>query len=97
MKVIIPIEFEGYHCIHCGYDLRGLSEARCPECGNTWTTQQIEATWDKPSPYLRATQYVAAIMRGRPRGAFLFWWLLLILLLTWLAAKFDINSMNRAY
>ena len=21
------------HCLHCGYDLRGLTEHRCPECG----------------------------------------------------------------
>ena len=21
-------------CVHCGYDLRGTTEARCSECGN---------------------------------------------------------------
>ena len=24
------------HCVHCGYDLRGLSENRCPECGQAF-------------------------------------------------------------
>jgi len=28
-------------CPNCGYDLRGLSEARCPECGRRYTLDQI--------------------------------------------------------
>lgn len=36
-------------CLHCGYDLRGLTEAKCPECGNPFepeilTWQQAAAT-----------------------------------------------------
>jgi hypothetical protein len=36
--------FRTYHrkkhglCITCGYDLRGLTEARCPECGSPYST-----------------------------------------------------------
>lgn len=28
-------------CPQCGYDLRGLSEARCPECGTRFTLEQL--------------------------------------------------------
>lgn len=30
-------------CLHCGYDLRGLTEARCPECGNPFEPEIL--TW----------------------------------------------------
>ena len=63
VKVVIPTDFGGYHCAHCGYDLRGLSETRCPECGHAWNTLEIEAAWDQPSPYLRAVRRLEALMR----------------------------------
>ena len=28
-------------CPLCGYDLAGLKEARCPECGSSFTLEQI--------------------------------------------------------
>jgi hypothetical protein len=28
-------------CIHCGYDLRGLTETRCPECGETFEPERL--------------------------------------------------------
>ena len=27
-------QFDDLHCQHCGYQLRGLPEERCPECGH---------------------------------------------------------------
>ena len=36
-------------CVHCGYDLRGLTESRCPECGrafdSTFLTGPIVPTY----------------------------------------------------
>lgn len=31
-------------CPACGYDLRGLSERRCPECGRAFTYAEVHAT-----------------------------------------------------
>ncbi len=28
-------------CPSCGYNLRGLREARCPECGSSFTIEQL--------------------------------------------------------
>jgi hypothetical protein len=28
-------------CPHCGYDIRGLPESRCPECGMTWSAEEM--------------------------------------------------------
>src|SRR5262245_50529812 len=27
------LTYAGLHCLHCGYDVQGLPEPRCPECG----------------------------------------------------------------
>lgn len=35
-------------CVSCGYDLRGLSSGRCPECGRSVTTAWPIAATDKP-------------------------------------------------
>ena len=31
-------------CPFCGYNLSGLREARCPECGNSFTLDQLAAS-----------------------------------------------------
>ena len=31
-------------CPVCGYNLTGLREARCPECGGTFTLDQLAAS-----------------------------------------------------
>jgi hypothetical protein len=28
-------------CLRCGYDMTGLTEARCPECGAEYTLDQL--------------------------------------------------------
>src|SRR5690554_6142568 len=33
LEIIRKHEPTPQHCHHCGYDLRGLPEPRCPECG----------------------------------------------------------------
>jgi hypothetical protein len=30
-----------FHCPHCGYDLTGLTESRCPECGGEFNWAQL--------------------------------------------------------
>lgn len=37
-------------CVHCGYDTRGLTENRCPECGKTFESVQ-SCLGDEPSPH----------------------------------------------
>lgn len=31
-------------CLACGYDLHGLSQQRCPECGRAFTFEEVHAT-----------------------------------------------------
>lgn len=35
-------------CPECGYDLHGLSECRCPECGQQYTIDQLYAAQPRP-------------------------------------------------
>lgn len=32
-------------CPKCGYDMKGLAMARCPECGTEFTLDELFATW----------------------------------------------------
>ncbi len=36
-----PIHLPG-HCVECGYNLRGLSSLRCPECGTPFDAEQTD-------------------------------------------------------
>ncbi len=36
-------------CLKCGYDLRGQTEPRCPECGTTFDERLLTPDHDKPS------------------------------------------------
>lgn len=40
------------HCLTCQYDLRNLTEHRCPECGRPFDPSD-ECTFDGVSPGLR--------------------------------------------
>lgn len=86
-----------YYCPQCGYDLRGQTVDRCPECGLHYDMQAIRdltwgAFWASYDPYLRAVQVLApagiiaiGVMivpeRGRDPGLFLALLLLGILLI----------------
>jgi hypothetical protein len=35
------------HCEKCGYDLRGLTEARCPECGHAFPSEWLKDEWPR--------------------------------------------------
>jgi hypothetical protein len=36
-------------CIACGYELRGLTEPRCPECGAAFDPQLLQPTSNRPT------------------------------------------------
>src|SRR5437763_172018 len=40
------------HCPLCEYNLRGLTEARCPECGHRFNWRELEQERDRQHPYL---------------------------------------------
>ena len=44
-KTTPPVEL---HCPHCGYDLRGLRDARCPECGTQYTLDELLTLLTQP-------------------------------------------------
>jgi hypothetical protein len=48
-------------CLHCGYALRGLPEAVCPECGNAFDPERPETFKDPDGPPRRRA-------RGIPRA-----------------------------
>ncbi len=50
MGSIGSTESAGYHCPQCDYDLRGLTESRCPECGRPFSTQEIAAYKERRWP-----------------------------------------------
>ena len=65
-------------CIHCGYDLTGLTDGgRCPECGARFSHAQIEEYrrdphwfikrqyWNRQAP--RGTPFVAGSVRSEKR------------------------------
>ena len=43
MVVVSSTEVPEYHCPECDYDLRGLTEPRCPECGRAFSTREVAA------------------------------------------------------
>jgi hypothetical protein len=46
------LDGEGLSCPICGYDLRGLTNPRCPECGTRFTWSELRDPAKKRHPYL---------------------------------------------
>src|SRR5437762_8218870 len=46
------VDDESLHCPLCGYDLRGLGDPRCPECGSRFTWAELRDPARKLHPYL---------------------------------------------
>lgn len=40
---VLPPDSGSPRCLNCGYDLAGLPEGRCPECGKAWSFAQMRA------------------------------------------------------
>ncbi len=50
---VVLLERRAFTCKECGYDLHGLPEPRCPECGTTFDPeerQRIQDRIDAPPP-----------------------------------------------
>jgi len=61
---VVMIERRAFRCTKCGYDLQGLSEHRCPECGTDFDPREkekIEARIGMPRPR-RKYQWIAAVV-----------------------------------
>lgn len=41
MEGVALIEYGPGHCQDCGYNLTGLTSARCPECGRTLEAEEV--------------------------------------------------------
>lgn len=44
---LIPLDAEDYRCGRCGYDLRGATKKRCPECGERFYVFDVELRRDE--------------------------------------------------
>jgi len=56
-----------WQCPACGYLLRGLPHdpVRCPECGRTWTVEELRRLHEEPSdPGFERGQTLAAVGIG---------------------------------
>lgn len=54
----------GMHCQRCSYDLRGLTEQRCPECGRPFDPLNPASFRDAPRASLRVRLLAAALCYG---------------------------------
>ncbi len=57
MNDVEAVELAGYHCPKCDYDLRGLPELRCPECGTVLSPHEVAAYGERrwpPQRFFRA-------------------------------------------
>ena len=57
MEDLGSTESAGNHCPNCDYDVRGLTESRCPECGKPFSTREVAAYKDRrwpPQRFFRA-------------------------------------------
>ena len=60
---VVVIERSGMRCRHCGYDLQGQEEARCPECGKEFDAAEAALASHKPHR-ARRSRLVGALVIG---------------------------------
>lgn len=63
----VPLNFTGY-CLNCSYNLRGLSEARCPECGRRFRPGAPSTYSPRPRSGSAALKQLAEAARGKNRS-----------------------------
>ncbi len=54
MENLGSTESAGNHCPNCDYDVRGLTQPRCPECGKPFSTREVAAYKDRRWPPQRS-------------------------------------------
>ncbi len=62
---IILLDRRAFTCKHCGYDLHGLPEPRCPECGNAFDPHErgrVLARVGSPRPKVGRRWIPAAVV-----------------------------------
>jgi hypothetical protein len=69
----MTVESGGMYCRECGYDLRGLPEPRCPECGNTFDPRDPTTFLEDPKRPSGAWLVVATYVA--PLGLSLLFWM----------------------
>lgn len=63
-KSLIPTETQGMLCPNCGYDLRGVVDAMCPECGREFSVAEVSAHAGRQWKYDRLFQQLSMIPIG---------------------------------
>ncbi len=54
------------HCPHCHYDVRGLSDVVCPECGFPFTISQLLQNSGRDSTTKVVLQHLSAFAQQHP-------------------------------
>lgn len=63
-------------CLRCGYSLRGLTEARCPECGQAFSREQFnmfQPRWPGMLLWVLPALLIPAIVSGIASWPMLRW------------------------
>ena len=81
-----PLEDAGYRCPKCAYNLTGLPEARCPECGAAFDWQAVRRGPPPTIAFERARGW------GKLRGFLLTW--LTVLFAPWIFARQAIRRLG---
>ena len=80
---LIPVATSGAHCRHCGYDVRGLNGAVCPECGRNFFVSEVVGRLNGATRAQRAVKFIIAMLL-RPKVQLWIVGLVLILLVVFL-------------
>lgn len=76
---IVLLDRRAFTCKECGYDLRGLPENRCPECGTTFEPAERERILARiasppPKPKQRWVAVLVVVLLALAVAAGMFFW-----------------------
>ncbi len=58
---LISVDHEGVSCPHCGYDVRGITQPVCPECGRGFDVDAVRARVLRYWPHRRRYLWLSAL------------------------------------